>query len=157
MPLIPRPDNCNDPLASHICKKVSTGEIRVRDHAHLGTGRINGLVHQVIDGVMENLIQISSSEHADMRDEDPIYDKVDYLSALQNRFKWEYPNNNFKIGDIVIVKDDNVPPAIWPLGKVIESHPANDDVVREITLRTVKGKGHYMKNVYCYCEWSSRA
>ncbi|GFQ86140.1 hypothetical protein TNCT_296631 [Trichonephila clavata] len=32
----------------------------------------------------------------------------------------------FKIGDIVVVKEDNVPPAIWPLGKIIESHPGED-------------------------------
>ncbi|GFR05255.1 hypothetical protein TNCT_290501 [Trichonephila clavata] len=75
MPFVPRPDVCYDPLICHICKKkILPGEIRVRDHAHWGTGRINDLAHQVFDGVMKNLIQISSSEHADMRDEDPSYD-----------------------------------------------------------------------------------
>ncbi|GFV79406.1 SPRY domain-containing protein 3 [Trichonephila clavipes] len=51
--------------------------------------------------------------------------KIDYLSNLQNRTKWKSPNNNFKVGEIVI-KEDNIPPATWPLGKVIETHPGRD-------------------------------
>ncbi|GFY02707.1 integrase catalytic domain-containing protein [Trichonephila clavipes] len=66
--------------------------------------------------------------------------KIDYLSNLQNRTKWKSPNNNFKVGEIVIIKEDNIPPATWPLGKVIETHPGKDDVVRVVTLRTVKGR-----------------
>ncbi|GFW01664.1 DUF5641 domain-containing protein [Trichonephila clavipes] len=66
--------------------------------------------------------------------------KIDYLSNLQNRTKWKSPNNNFKVGEIVIIKEDNIPPATWPLGKVIETHPGKDGVVRVVTLRTVKGR-----------------
>ncbi|GFT76506.1 integrase catalytic domain-containing protein [Trichonephila clavipes] len=66
--------------------------------------------------------------------------KIDYLSNLQNRTKWKCPNNNFKVGEIVIIKEDNIPPATWPLGKVIETHPGKDGVVRVVTLRTVKGR-----------------
>ncbi|GFS73653.1 DUF5641 domain-containing protein [Trichonephila clavipes] len=62
--------------------------------------------------------------------------KIDYLNNLQNRTKWKSPNNNFKVGEIVIIKEDNIPPATWPLGKLIETHPDKDGVV---TLRTVKG------------------
>ncbi|GFU01433.1 uncharacterized protein TNCV_1994611 [Trichonephila clavipes] len=66
--------------------------------------------------------------------------KIDYLSNLQNRTKWKSPNNNFKVGEIVIIKEDNIPPATWPLGKIIETHPVTDGVVRVVTLRTVKGR-----------------
>ncbi|GFU88492.1 integrase catalytic domain-containing protein [Trichonephila clavipes] len=66
--------------------------------------------------------------------------KIDYLSNLQNRTKWKSPNNNFKVEEIVIIKVDNIPPATWPLGKVIETHPGKDGVVRVVTLRTVKGR-----------------
>ncbi|GFY25879.1 uncharacterized protein TNCV_1916291 [Trichonephila clavipes] len=48
--------------------------------------------------------------------------KIDYLSNLQNRTKWKSPNNNFKVGEIVIIKEDNIPPATWPLGILIEKH-----------------------------------
>ncbi|GFT77322.1 DUF5641 domain-containing protein [Trichonephila clavipes] len=67
-------------------------------------------------------------------------EKMDYLSNLQNRTKWKSPNHNFKVGEIVIIKEDNIPPATWPLGKVIETHPGKDGVVRVVTLRTVKGR-----------------
>ncbi|GFX33728.1 integrase catalytic domain-containing protein [Trichonephila clavipes] len=49
--------------------------------------------------------------------------KIDYLSNLQNRTKWKSPNNNFNVGEIVIIKEDNIPPATWPLDKLIETHP----------------------------------
>ncbi|GFV26615.1 integrase catalytic domain-containing protein [Trichonephila clavipes] len=66
--------------------------------------------------------------------------KMDYLSNLQNRTKWKSPNHNFKAGEIIIIKEDNIPPATWRLGKVIETHPGKDGVVRVVTLRTVKGR-----------------
>ncbi|GFV25056.1 LINE-1 retrotransposable element ORF2 protein [Trichonephila clavipes] len=66
--------------------------------------------------------------------------KMDYLSNLQNRTQWKSPNHNIKVGEIVIIKEDNIPPATWPLGKVIETHPGKDGVVRVVTLRTVKGR-----------------
>ncbi|GFW30303.1 integrase catalytic domain-containing protein [Trichonephila clavipes] len=66
--------------------------------------------------------------------------KIEYLSNLQNRTKWKSPNNNFEVGEIVIIKEENILPATWPLGKVIETHPGKDGVVRVVTLRTVKGR-----------------
>ncbi|KAF8790644.1 Sorting nexin-11 like protein [Argiope bruennichi] len=35
---------------------------------------------------------------------------------------------NKKIGDIAIIKEDNIPPATWPLGKVVAIHPGNYDI-----------------------------
>ncbi|GFU77371.1 DUF1758 domain-containing protein [Trichonephila clavipes] len=64
--------------------------------------------------------------------------KIDYLSNLQNRTKWKSPNNNFKVGEIVIIKEDNIPPATWPLGKSGETHPGKDGVVRVVTLKLLK-------------------
>ncbi|GIY85284.1 c2H2-type domain-containing protein [Caerostris extrusa] len=47
MPLIPRSNDSYDPHLCHICtKRFLPGEIRVRDHNHWGSGRINGLAHQ---------------------------------------------------------------------------------------------------------------
>ncbi|GFY69848.1 DUF5641 domain-containing protein [Trichonephila inaurata madagascariensis] len=64
--------------------------------------------------------------------------KIDYLSNLQNITKWEFPNNNFKVGEIVIIKEDNIPQATWTLGKIIETHLGKDGVVRVVTFRTAK-------------------
>ncbi|GIX92544.1 uncharacterized protein CEXT_591661 [Caerostris extrusa] len=44
MPLITRSDDSYDPHSG--TKRFLPGEIRVRDHNHWGSGRINGLAHQ---------------------------------------------------------------------------------------------------------------
>ncbi|GBM03081.1 hypothetical protein AVEN_14581-1 [Araneus ventricosus] len=61
---------------------------------------------------------------------------MDYLSSLQSRNKWKNCNSNIKIGDVVIIKEDNIPPSVWPLGKVVYTHPGKDGVVRVVTLKT---------------------
>ena len=56
---------------------------------------------------------------------------LDYLSSLQNKTKWKITINNFKIGDVAIIKEDNVPPSVWPLGKVIATHAGKDELISE--------------------------
>jgi hypothetical protein len=43
------------------------------------------------------------------------------------------------IGDVVIIKEDNVPPSIWEKGVVSNLHPRHDDTVRVVTMRTDNG------------------
>ena len=64
----------------------------------------------------------------------------EYLHTLQQRHKW----NNIDVasptvGSLVLIKEDNVPPLLWPLGRIIELHPGSDGRVRVVTLRTTKG------------------
>ncbi|GFV20948.1 DUF5641 domain-containing protein, partial [Trichonephila clavipes] len=49
--------------------------------------------------------------------------QIDYLNSIQRRTKWKSGTSNIKIGDVVIIKEDNLPPSVWPLGKVISTHP----------------------------------
>ncbi|GBN93868.1 hypothetical protein AVEN_91262-1 [Araneus ventricosus] len=63
---------------------------------------------------------------------------TDYLSSLQSRNKWKNCNPNIKIGDVAIIKEDNIPPAVWPLEKVVSTHPGEDGIVRVVTLKTLK-------------------
>ena len=62
----------------------------------------------------------------------------EYLSSLQQRSKWTKKQSNIKIGDLVLVKEDNVPPGMWPLGKIISVHPGNDGLIRVVTVKTAK-------------------
>ena len=34
----------------------------------------------------------------------------EYVSELHKRYKWKYPQENIKLNDLVILKDDLVPP-----------------------------------------------
>ncbi|GFQ96645.1 DUF1758 domain-containing protein [Trichonephila clavata] len=50
--------------------------------------------------------------------------QIDYLNSMQGRTKWKSGTHRIiKIGDVVIIKEDNVPPSVWPLGKVVCTHP----------------------------------
>lgn len=60
----------------------------------------------------------------------------EYLSRLQQRPKWNKPQSNIKINDLVLIKDINSPPSCWPLARVIEIHPGSDGLVRVVTVRT---------------------
>ncbi|XP_058810131.1 uncharacterized protein LOC131675240 [Phymastichus coffea] len=62
---------------------------------------------------------------------------TDYLQHLQERGKWRNPNENFKVGQLVLIKDDRYPPSKWPLGRIIEVHPGPDNLVRVVTVKTV--------------------
>lgn len=47
---------------------------------------------------------------------------------------------NLSIGDVVLIKDANLPPLCWPLGCIIELHKGPDDVARVASLRTKDGQ-----------------
>ena len=40
-----------------------------------------------------------------------------YIQILQPKTKWKNQTPNLKIGDIVLIKDDNTSPGEWPLEK----------------------------------------
>lgn len=55
-----------------------------------------------------------------------------YLSV----YKWNRESPPLIEGTIVLVVDERYPPAKWPLGRVIKSHPGKDYKVRVVTVRT---------------------
>ena len=63
----------------------------------------------------------------------------EYLSTLQTRNKWYKQSENLKIGDLVLICDDNLPPLQWLRARVTEVHPGKDGVVRSVKLRTSQG------------------
>lgn len=64
----------------------------------------------------------------------------EYISELQTRVKWK---QNYKqllqTGTLVLVKEDNLPPQLWKLGRVLQVHPGSDGVVRVATLKVGNG------------------
>lgn len=63
----------------------------------------------------------------------------EYLHTLQTRPKWRQQQKNLQIGNMVLVKDDNIPAAKWILGRVIQTHPGSDGLVRVVSLKTKNG------------------
>ncbi|GFV94336.1 integrase catalytic domain-containing protein [Trichonephila clavipes] len=51
---------------------------------------------------------------------------VDYLNSLQQRNKWHFEKKNAKIGDMVIIKEDNLPSCQWSLGRINNIYPGKD-------------------------------
>ena len=59
---------------------------------------------------------------------------------LLHRFnKWKRPQINLQLGDIVLVKDQELFQRSWPLATVEEVHPGRDGFVRAVTILTSKG------------------
>uniref|UniRef100_A0A1Y1MZS6 DUF5641 domain-containing protein n=1 Tax=Photinus pyralis TaxID=7054 RepID=A0A1Y1MZS6_PHOPY len=64
----------------------------------------------------------------------------EYIHELQQRNKWRRSENNqLKLDDIVLIKEDNLPPAKWSIGRVIQLHPGIDKTVRVVTVKTASG------------------
>lgn len=63
----------------------------------------------------------------------------EYLPTLMRRSKWKTKNRQTKVGDIVLLTDDNIPRGKWNLARVIEVYPGQDGVIRNVKVKTAKG------------------
>lgn len=64
---------------------------------------------------------------------------ADYLNKLQQRNKWKWEKDNVKVGQLALLKNENLPPTYWPLGRITAVRPGADKLVRSITIQ-VDGK-----------------
>lgn len=62
-----------------------------------------------------------------------------YLHSLQMRRKWTSPTDPPKIGDLVLIKEENMPPLKWRLGRIEDLLPGSDGVVRVVKLKVSTG------------------
>lgn len=61
------------------------------------------------------------------------------MKELHKRNKWQFPDRNLQVGDLVIVKEDNLPSNEWRLGRVLAVYPGADDKVRVVDVQTSHG------------------
>jgi hypothetical protein len=64
---------------------------------------------------------------------------ADYLDSLKRCSKWHKRSTNLQVGDVVILREDNVVPAQWPMARVVITHKGDDDLVRVVTVKTSSG------------------
>lgn len=56
------------------------------------------------------------------------------------RTKWHTGSNKIiKEGTLIVVRDNNLPPLKWSLGRILEVYPGDDRIIRVVKLRTQKG------------------
>ena len=63
----------------------------------------------------------------------------DYLKQLQRFHHWRHRKRSVQVGDVMLLKDNELFHISWPLAVVEQVHPGTDGLVRVITLRTEKG------------------
>ncbi|XP_058456361.1 uncharacterized protein LOC131433782 [Malaya genurostris] len=62
-----------------------------------------------------------------------------YLSELHNRTKWMQHKENVAVGTMVVLKEENLPPLKWLLGRITEVHHGPDGNIRVVHVRTKDG------------------
>ncbi|UYV78573.1 K02A2.6-like [Cordylochernes scorpioides] len=61
----------------------------------------------------------------------------EYLNNLQQRLKWQKSSPNIKEGDLILLKDAILPPAMyWSLGRITKVFPGTDGKVRVVEVKT---------------------
>ena len=63
----------------------------------------------------------------------------EYLNELNIRHRWSQGSHSIREGSLVLIKEDNLPPLRWLMGRVIETRPGSDGVVRVVRIKTSKG------------------
>jgi len=64
---------------------------------------------------------------------------AEYLPQLQVRGKWTKPSRKIKIGDLAILKTDNLATMKWNMVRVVDIHPGVDGVVRVVSVQASNG------------------
>lgn len=64
---------------------------------------------------------------------------LEYISELQTRTKWQTNQDTLIPNTLVLVKEDNLPPLQWRLGRVVQTYPGKDGISRVAVIKTATG------------------
>lgn len=70
---------------------------------------------------------------------------TEYFHLLQSRGKWHKKVNSIKVGTMVLLREDNVPPLWWPIGRITATFPDETGNIRVVMVKT--GKGEYRRGI----------
>ena len=73
--------------------------------------------------------------------------RKEFLSSLQTRQKWRQPTRNIEVGDIVLIKESGSNRNNWPLGRIVQTHPGEDGLVRTVQVKTNGNKEPLTRSV----------
>ncbi|UYV60560.1 hypothetical protein LAZ67_1001526, partial [Cordylochernes scorpioides] len=63
----------------------------------------------------------------------------EYINSLQQRNKWRLSQDNLKPNQLVLIKEDNLPPLKWRLARILKVYPGSDQKVRVAQVRAATG------------------
>ena len=61
--------------------------------------------------------------------------RKEFLLGQQQRQKWNTVHSNLQVDDIVLVMDKDLPRNQWQMGKVVETFPSEDELVRKVNVK----------------------
>lgn len=65
---------------------------------------------------------------------------LEYLSQLQQRTKWHANRGEqLKVGQLILCREEGLPPLRWMLGRVQEVCPGDDHIIRTAVIKTARG------------------
>ncbi|GFX71213.1 integrase catalytic domain-containing protein [Trichonephila clavipes] len=64
---------------------------------------------------------------------------LSYSNSLQQRKKWIVNEENLKLGDMVLIREENLTPCKWLLGRIVKIYMRKDKKVRVVDIKTGKG------------------
>jgi hypothetical protein len=73
----------------------------------------------------------------------------EFMAELQQRVKWKNKQRGIQVGDLVLLKEDNLMPLQWRRGRVVRLYPGPDDVCRVADIMTEKGPIKRAVNKMC--------
>lgn len=64
----------------------------------------------------------------------------DYINTLQQRNKWRQSQTSVKVGSLVLIRNDLLPPCKWELGRITRCHQGSDGLVCVVSVRTASSE-----------------
>lgn len=64
---------------------------------------------------------------------------LEYITQLQQKVKWAKGHRNICVGDLVIIREDNLQVLKCKMGRIIDTYPGVDGVVRVVSIKTSSG------------------
>ena len=80
---------------------------------------------------------------------------TDYLNHLQQHSKWQFKKENIKIGTLVLIKEENLPPWKWAVVRIIEGMHGKDNKICTCKLKTAAGDVFVMYLSWQDIPWQS--
>ncbi|KAJ8954661.1 hypothetical protein NQ317_012930 [Molorchus minor] len=65
--------------------------------------------------------------------------RTEYIAELQSKTKWTTHQPPLDKDTMVLIKDDQLPPLKWSIGRVVQTFPGKDGIARVAAIKTSKG------------------